>query len=329
MIVLQVRGKIMLNELIFLRFIAILLITNSHFDHFYPIPELSTGGSLGNSIFFIISAMGLTMSLNRHKVDFRNWITKRFFRIYPLVWIVTSFLLLIGFLQVNNAYDLYLYYIWPTPFWFFSAIMFLYFPIYFIINRYSTVNVLWIFIFATSFYGIWYVTMIDLKAFSIEVGFFKILFYFIIMIFGVFIANNYNLIKNKKSYDGILFLAITFVYFGLKLVIMKLSLYQIQFFVHIITIPWLFYLLKTISNSKLIMAVMDKRILSLCITVIAASSMEIYLVQGYIRSIGFVNSAIFPINIVIFTIVTIPTAYLLHYSYEKIIAYLTGIKYKL
>ncbi len=36
-----------------LKALAALLITNSHFDGLYPIPELSVGGSLGNTLFFL------------------------------------------------------------------------------------------------------------------------------------------------------------------------------------------------------------------------------------------------------------------------------------
>jgi peptidoglycan/LPS O-acetylase OafA/YrhL len=42
----------------FLRFSAIVLVINSHMDSFYPIPELGTGGALGNALFFMLSAFG-------------------------------------------------------------------------------------------------------------------------------------------------------------------------------------------------------------------------------------------------------------------------------
>lgn len=42
----------MFEFIIYLKALATMLITNSHFDTIYPISQLSMGGSIGNSIFF-------------------------------------------------------------------------------------------------------------------------------------------------------------------------------------------------------------------------------------------------------------------------------------
>lgn len=42
----------MFEFVIYLKALATILITNSHFDTIYPISQLSMGGSIGNSIFF-------------------------------------------------------------------------------------------------------------------------------------------------------------------------------------------------------------------------------------------------------------------------------------
>ena len=55
-----------LTELITLRFIAILLVVNSHLTLFYEYEYFATGGALGNSIFFI-SGIVLSNSLSKKK----------------------------------------------------------------------------------------------------------------------------------------------------------------------------------------------------------------------------------------------------------------------
>ena len=41
-------------ELDILKFFAIILITNSHINHLYPYPNMGTGGSLVDAIFFLV-----------------------------------------------------------------------------------------------------------------------------------------------------------------------------------------------------------------------------------------------------------------------------------
>ena len=43
----------MFEFIIYLKALATMLITNSNFDAIYPISQLSMGGSIGNSIFFL------------------------------------------------------------------------------------------------------------------------------------------------------------------------------------------------------------------------------------------------------------------------------------
>jgi len=72
----------------FLRALAIILVINSHLDRYYPIPYIGTGGAIGNSIFFFLSAFGLHISQLNQSQYFREWFGKRIGRIYPSLWIV-------------------------------------------------------------------------------------------------------------------------------------------------------------------------------------------------------------------------------------------------
>ena len=68
-----------------LKFIAVLLITWSHFEA--PLGKyqaLATGGAFGDSLFFFMS--GYTLLLSNRKTTFLNWYKRRINRIYPTVF---------------------------------------------------------------------------------------------------------------------------------------------------------------------------------------------------------------------------------------------------
>ena len=70
-----------------MRFLAVILITNSHIGPLYPphLQFLSTGGALGNSLFFFCS--GFALYLSNRDTGFAPWAIRRFTRIYPSLWI--------------------------------------------------------------------------------------------------------------------------------------------------------------------------------------------------------------------------------------------------
>lgn len=74
----------MFEFIIYLKALATMLITNSHFDTIYPISQLSMGGSIGNSIFFWVSGYCLANIKSRGSIvaDGWAWYLHRLWRIY-------------------------------------------------------------------------------------------------------------------------------------------------------------------------------------------------------------------------------------------------------
>ena len=58
----------MFGFVIYLKALATILITNSHFDTIYPISQSSMGGSIGNSIFFWVSGFCLSNIKSRGSI---------------------------------------------------------------------------------------------------------------------------------------------------------------------------------------------------------------------------------------------------------------------
>ena len=100
----------MFNFINYLKFIATVLITNSHFGEVWPISSLATGGLLGNVIF--LAASGFL--LYNIKLPFHKWFLKRFLRVYPVLLCYTLFTVLIGEYPLKSFGDAFKLLVYPT-----------------------------------------------------------------------------------------------------------------------------------------------------------------------------------------------------------------------
>jgi len=120
----------------FLRALAALIITNSHYVGVYPTDLIANGGLLGDVLFFSISGFCLV----NPRLSFKDWIIKRWLRIYIVVWVITIVYSLIGAYEVNSFIDFVKWFIHPTKYHFVASITLLYIPTYFV-ARYIELNV--------------------------------------------------------------------------------------------------------------------------------------------------------------------------------------------
>ncbi|WP_157648616.1 acyltransferase family protein [Thiobacillus denitrificans] len=174
----------------FLRFIAVLLITNSHLDKLYPVPAMSTGGQLGNSLFFMLSGFGLAASYRKKGDVFWPWLQRRLARIYPSVLLVAlTAAVVTGAVFEWGVTDYVRHLLWPTEYWFVAAIVCFYVPFFWLMKLRNKAVFLQLIALLFLPYFYFYLTTLDLSHFSIEGGYFKWIFYFQIMLLGGFLAN--------------------------------------------------------------------------------------------------------------------------------------------
>ena len=96
---------------------ATVLIANSHLEAFYPRSWMAADGLLGNTLFFMISGLGLAAHNRARELPFRSWYARRVLRIYPSVWICVA-VFLIGLKSawsIWSARDWVAHLVWPTP----------------------------------------------------------------------------------------------------------------------------------------------------------------------------------------------------------------------
>lgn len=260
----------MIYNLDLLRAIGILLVTNSHFDVFYPDPRLGTGGALGNAIFFSLSGYGLAQSYRNRGQGFINWYWRRITRIFPSVWIVA--LLTLTYLghwgEVTPA-SLFAEFVWPTRHWFISAIMLFYIAFFLVLatGRRLAFEVVAALLLIP--YVIGYLWFLDLTVWDVESGYFKWIFYGQLMLLGAAIANRENLLKvGNLRIEAIALVALFVGYFGVKLLMSVTGYWGVQVVVHLITLP----------------------LLLLAFRVCAAEPMQVWIVRSHIgRAAGFIS----------------------------------------
>ena len=83
-----------LYSLDFLKFLAAVMITNSHFQIVYENVNrsLATFGVQGNALFFFVSGYLLMMGLTKRKLSFQSWYGCRVRRLWPsvFIWVIVT-----------------------------------------------------------------------------------------------------------------------------------------------------------------------------------------------------------------------------------------------
>jgi hypothetical protein len=301
-------------SIIIIKFFATILITNSHYDSIYPIRSLATGGSIGNSLFFMVSGYCLFKS---NLPPFLEWYKKRILRIYPSLWILMVVNLLLRSDELN-IHTIIFKFIFPTNHWFISAIVIFYIAYYFIIKSNSPKFLLVIFILLFIPYFYMYLNYLDTTVWVIEGnGLFKWIFYFQIMLLGGIIKTNKNKLTFKTKKDSIILIMFLFLYFGFKYEIdtNRISM-QLQFIIHITTYFITYYIYK-FACSRFIQGIYTKKaFIENIIVQLSGLTLEIYIVQGSI--INLFHELMFPINFIIVTLVIILLAYIGKFASGKL-----------
>ena len=173
-----------LYSIYYMRFIAVLLIMNSHFNSkhilgFEPFALYGYLGNLGNMIFFFISSYVLTIGFKKYEHQMLRWVVYRFFY---LVFIVLTVLFLFKFIDELVIPNIL------TMFWdLFNSLNFisdmiylsLLFPLFYQISRRVRLGC----VFLLALFVIFLTGTVDIKLISFFV-------YAIMFIGGICVANN-------------------------------------------------------------------------------------------------------------------------------------------
>lgn len=297
----------------FLRALAACLITNSHYTGVYPIEIIANGGLIGDILFFAVSGYCLA-NIN---INFFRWYTKRIWRIYLPVVIITAIYFLLGFYSMEEITlkGIINWFVYPTNYHFIASMIVLYIPFYFTMKidwfkkhiplLMVAVAIIWMIV-----YWIFYdksIYHID----NVHEPMIRFLFFESMLLGAKFRQYNLGNLQKPKWYFYVA-LVISFVlYFVSKLLFSRYdSISQYQFLNQIFIFALLFFAFRVFSGLEYKL-VKIPTLLKKIITLIADMTLEIYVVQYVI--IGQLKGVSrFPINWIVLTCAIFIAAFLLH-----------------
>jgi peptidoglycan/LPS O-acetylase OafA/YrhL len=300
----QQQKKTIRNQSIdILKFLAVIFITNSHFDEQYVYAkEFATGGAIGDALFFFCS--GYTLFIGRLG-RFDSWYKRRIRRIYPSVFalaIVTSFI-------YGLKYDMFDIWIQGGE-WFVSCIMIYYVFLYFI-RRYALKHLGWVYVILTVAILIWYIWFFEPKnvVWMYKWTYFKWLFYFLFMLLGAQIGlkekeEGVTIVSAKKTIVKLL-LSIFFFYGILFFCEMypNVGYLQIVSLLPLVGVCIYFYNMCQALKNRILR---NPWIVAPILTV-GGLCLEIYLIQPLVRTTAL--NFLFPLNLLLLFVAIVFAAY--------------------
>lgn len=296
----------------YLRTIATILITNSHYSNIWPIADLAMGGLLGNILFFATSGF----CLFNVKENFGKWYLKRIVKIYPVMIVFTLLAVLIGDYSLASWQDAGWLFLYPTNYIFLVWLMLCYVVFYVVAwlsKKYSKTTE-----FALiAVLGAWILTyfiFVDKTVYHIdEVNRPFILFlYFSSMLIGALFKKHVDKFSKTKMVNIVLLFVSLVVYFGSKIAFSKIQsivFWQILNQLSILVVLYFMFavfigledVLKKIPNW-----------LNKAVKFVAGITLHIYIVQFVL--IRRLENISFPINFFATTVAILALACALYYA---------------
>lgn len=303
----------MILSVSFLRALAAMIITNSHYQDIYPLEIMANGGLLGDVIFFAVSGF----CLYQIKMNFGKWYLRRLVRVYPAVIIITAIYLLLGFyVQTTNPMEWVRQFIYPTEYHFVASIVVLYIPYYFVVANEKLrerIPLIMLAIFVA--YAILYLLVYDKTYYHIDTvrePMIRFLF-FEAMLLGAYFRRYYDrYCDTVKPKHWILFIALFFMYFASKLVFVKISaLSHLQIINQVLLMALLYSVMRCVIGINGALERLPEKVKKV-IQYLAEITLEIYVVQyAIIPRLAGVGR--FPVNWVVVTMTILAVAAGLHF----------------
>ena len=315
----------------FLKVLAAIFITNSHFIPLYKdiSPSLATFGVHGNALFFFVSGFVLMMGFEKKQDLFVNWYKKRIQRLWPSVflWSIIAAIIWKDPITWKNL-------LIANNYWFLQCIAIYYILFYIFGNLNISImgggkicvqKILFMFSIAASLLYFYFMPKATGSIFHTNLHF---VCHFSIMRMGGMTYLYKDKIKIKSLWKDCLWAIFWFVLYFIILYIGK-GKQDYKYYVQIVgLLPlhlFIFYAYKTASYhwcTTLFQSSRWKRIL----TTIASLTLEIYIVQFHIITDKF--NRLFPLNTVIVFIFICITAYCLRVMTSLFLQFLSSAPFE-
>ena len=306
----------MFNFINYIRVIATILITNSHFSNIWPISAMAAGGLLGNILFFAVSGFCLYLI----KENFLKWFVKRITRIYPALIIVTLLTVFLGFYRLGSLNDAVRLFVYPTNYIFIVWLMVCYIPFYLLAvldKKYNkTLEVSFIVVIAL--WIITYVFFFDKSAYTIDdvEKPFIVFLYFTSMIMGALFRKHYSKFTKFKA-TNVVFLGLSLiVYFASKIAFSNGTLISsLQILNQVVILVALYFIVAVFISLESKLEKIPNKVNNVA-KYVGGLTLQIYLVQFVI--IRKFSSLVFPLNLVVVVLLILIFASLVYFAEQFI-----------
>lgn len=284
-----------------IKFLAALLITNSHMGKLYPenLSFMATGGAIGDALFFFCS--GFTLFL-KPMGRFDTWYKKRINRIYPTVFayaIVCAFIFNIS----NDMRHTIIH----GGGWFVTCIM-VYYVIAYIIDRFMSNHLYISFVIASVISIISYSLWDKPEQFSIYGNtYLKWIFFFLFMLQGAIVGKKHICINGVKSIT--LLILSLLAYYTIVIMSQRNETFNNVQLTSLIPLLGITMFMYTMCNCKKATSLFNNKYVNNVVMFIGGLCLEIYLIQIPLLKINL--GLPFPLNYIAMFALIISSAYLL------------------
>ncbi len=301
----------MLEFINFLRLLATILITNSHFGNIWPVSAMASGGLLGNVIFLAVSGF-LLFDI---KGNFPKWFTKRFLRVYPVLLVFTLFTVLIGAYPLNGIEDAIKLFVYPTNYIFIVWLILCYVALYIVayldkkVKNFLEITMVAVFVTWLIVYAIFY----DKSFYRVDnVSEPFILFlYFESMCLGAFFKKHRSFFGKFKISKIFITIACLLVYFASKIAVSRIEiLLSVQILNQFVILVTLFYVFDLFMSLEEYLKKIPKKINN-CVRFISNITLQIYIVQFVV--IAYLDKLVFPLNLIAVTLAILAAASIVYF----------------
>lgn len=318
---------------------AAILIANSHLEPLYPRPWMAADGFIGNSIFFLLSGYGITLSLRSKQQSFVQYYLRRILRIYPALWLV-ELIFHLGFggvWRTATVTDLVRILVYPTNYGYVRQVM-IFYILFFCLRPWlrgrillSLFGGLWLPLLTLCGFDLWRHPETQLHLGDKNDWMWEI-FFFQVMLFGGYLAASANRVPGTV-WSGVLRLVTLLVlYVGLKFLMVlgmpvpgvgcSFAEFYILLFALVPLIVWQFFVLAT--SEVWVHWLRRHCTLQLIGALVGGMTLEIYIVHGFVYRNQHIQKILFPLNVGIFFVVTLVLAACIHWSARRLNGALVG-----
>ena len=279
----------------FVKFIALFMVLNSHMSMSYVdgYKALSTGGAIGDALFFFAS--GFTLFLGRD-LDFINWYKRRINRIYPSLIAVA----IIGAV-IFRIYDSFVDVLIAKKYWFIQCIFILY-PILFLIKKFGKRRELLLMVLTVIVIAV-FPFLYDGELFYAG-GYYRWTVYLLFMLLGAIMGKERERIKQLNVWLTLLLTGVFITAWYGMVYILRNSWLQVVTILPLMGIAVCMYL---VGKSKPFMSLFNSKTVGPIFISIGALCLESYLIQKFIITDAW--NSIFPFNIPLIMICVLVASY--------------------